>query len=124
MAGRGSVLLSAWIDGRWLLDCLEVPPIQEELLDEVGESQDRYRGAMATCGDADEGISNHCGEELQAYGIVAVAEELADAEMLLDPAEQELDLPAPLVELADLDGGARQVIGQKGDAVAFVALET
>ena len=51
-------------------------------------------------------IGDHGGKDLQADGIAVVAEQLADLEMLLDPAEQELDLPASLVELADLDSGA------------------
>ena len=40
-----------------------------------------------------QGVGDHRGQQLQSDGIVVVAEELADLEMLLDPAEEQLDIP-------------------------------
>src|SRR5262245_65992637 len=42
--------------------------------------------------------------------------------MLLDPAEQEFDLPAHFVEAGNLDGGAGQIVGEKGEDGTIVAL--
>lgn len=47
----------------------------------------------------------------------------ADVEMLFDPAKQKLDLPSGLVEGGDVDGGALEVIGQKGDSFAVGSLD-
>src|SRR5665647_1180278 len=43
--------------------------------------------------------------------------------MLLDPAEQELDLPAALVEGRNLDRRAFEIVGDESDRPAFVALD-
>jgi len=39
-------------------------------------------------------IGDHGGEDLQADGVFVPAEELADAQIAADPAEQQFDLPA------------------------------
>src|SRR5216683_1435434 len=59
-------------------------------------------------------------------GEQASADEFGEAdgrhlEMLLEPAEQQLDLPACLVEAADLDGRALEVVGEEGDLGSVVA---
>jgi hypothetical protein len=54
---------------------------------------------IETCSDTQEQVGDHRGDDLQANGVVIGAEEFADIEMLLNPAEQELDLPACLVEV-------------------------
>src|SRR6476659_126328 len=56
--------------------------------------------------DCDKHQSNHGGEYLQAHGVLVEGDELTDAEVLLDPAEQELDLPARLVGGGKLSGAA------------------
>src|SRR5215475_12137008 len=40
--------------------------------------------------------------------------------MLLDPAEQQFDLPAALVECRDLDRRAAHIVGDEGDEAALV----
>src|SRR5215467_3971776 len=76
---------------------------------------------MQAGGDAQQEISDHGGEDLQPDGIFVLAKEFADAQMLLDPTEQEFDLPAAFVEGSDLDGGASQVIGDERDRPTLVA---
>ena len=46
-------------------------------------------------------------EDLDFDGILGAAEEGFDLQVLLDPLEEELDLPALLVERGDLDAGDR-----------------
>ena len=90
--------------------------------DEIEEAQDGQAAATEAGGNADQSIGDHRGQQLQADGVVAVAEELADVEMLLDPAEQQFDLPAAFVERCDFDRRAFEVIGQEIDrATALMA---
>ena len=43
---------------------------------------------------------------------------MADFQRLLDPAEEQLDLPAALVELGDLLGGGVEVVGEDAQRLA------
>jgi len=43
--------------------------------------------------------------------------------MLLDPPEQQFDLPAALVEGGDVDGGALEIVGDEGEGGCVVTLE-
>lgn len=113
---------SAWVDWRWALDGGDVATLEEAADDEVREALDRQGDTMSAGGDAQQRIGDHRGEELEADGIVVVAEELADLQMLLDPTEQELDLPAAFVEGGDLGGRAHEVVCEKRDRVAAVTL--
>ena len=51
--------------------------------------------------------------DLDAHGIFAAAEKAADLEVLLQPFEQQLDLPTLLIELGNFGGGAVQVVGDQ-----------
>jgi len=76
---------------------------KRRLANEFGEAQVQHCQGIQTSCEAQEQIGNHRGDDLQADGIVIVADELAKIEMLLDPAKQEFDLPAALVESRDFD---------------------
>ena len=56
--------------------------------------------------------------DLSLHGVLACAEKVLDAQVLLDPLEEEFDLPAVFVE--SCDGGGRQtgVVGQKDQSLA------
>ena len=96
---------------------------EEELADQIGETQKRHANLVDVGGDAQQCKGDHRGEQLQANGVVVVAEEFADFEVLLDPAEQQFDLPAALVERANRDGRAFEIVGQQRDLLAVFALE-
>jgi hypothetical protein len=51
--------------------------------------------------DGDEHVGGHGAPYLRLHGVLAVAEEMLDAQMLLDPLEEQLDLPATLVQRRD-----------------------
>ena len=53
-------------------------------------------------------------------GVLRGSQEALDPEVLLDPLEEEFDLPAHLVEPADVDGGDQHAVGH--EAQAFVRL--
>src|SRR6185437_221831 len=82
--------------------------------DQVGETDCRQGNAAIAGGDAQQEIGDHAGDDLEADGVWRAAEEFAQLEMLLDPAEQELDLPAQLVERGDLEGRAVEIVGDEG----------
>ena len=42
--------------------------------------------------------------------------------MLLDPLEEQLDLPAQTVELGDGEGGQREVVGEKDQSLAGLGI--
>src|SRR5215475_10581373 len=94
---------------------------EQELADELSETDWQHGDAVDPRRDAQQQIGDHRREDLQPNGVLVVAEELADREMLLDPAEQQFDLPSALVERGDLHGRALKIIGEQGDAAAFVA---
>jgi len=56
--------------------------------------------------------------QLRLHSVLAGAEKGFDAQVLLDPLEEQFDLPAQLVELRNCQGGQREVVGQK-DKVPF-----
>ena len=56
--------------------------------------------------------------DLDADGVFAAPEKAADFEVLLEPFEQELDLPTLFIERGNLLGRPLGVIGQDGTAPA------
>jgi hypothetical protein len=86
---------------------------EQKLADEFGQPNGKHFDAVGLRGDAQQQVGNHCSKHLEADRVVVGAEELADIEMLLDPAEQQLDLPSALVEGSDLDGAAGKVVWSK-----------
>jgi hypothetical protein len=51
--------------------------------------------------------------DLGAHGVFAATEKAADVEVLLEPFEQQFDVPALLVEPGDVDGRVLQVVGER-----------
>ena len=70
---------------------------------------------------SDQAISDDGDIYLRLYGILRSAPELLDFEMLLQPLEEQLDLPAVLVELCDQQGFETYGIGQEHE-LAFLLL--
>src|SRR6267154_4082549 len=108
----------------WLVDVSDGSSGEQASADEFGEADGGHLEEAVSGGDAQQEVGNHGGQQLQSDGVGVATEEGRDLEMLLDPSEQQLDLPAPLVEAADLDGGALEVVGEEGDLGSVVALET
>src|SRR6266511_2702656 len=87
-----------------------------EMLEGGGEASEEERGAS---GEA-EGAGGEQGQEMdqdgqpdrQFDGVLGVAEEPWQMEVALQPAQKELDLPAPEVDLDDLGGGEVPAIGE------------
>src|SRR5882757_9440208 len=96
---------------------------EQALANELSEAQVQHSQGIQTPREAQEQIGDHRSDDLQANGVVVLAHELAKVEMLLDPAEQEFDLPAPLVEGRNLNRGAFEIVGDKSNRSAHVTFD-
>lgn len=99
-------------------------PGEEELPSEFGEAQSRHFDVIEACCNTQEQVGDHRRDDLQADGIFVGAEEFSDVEMLLDPTEQEFDLPSRLIEAGDLDCRALEIVADEGDGFTGVWLES
>jgi len=63
--------------------------------------------------NGDEQVNGDSAPDLGAHGVLTRAVESFDAQMLLDPFEEQFDLPAAMIELCNRQGGHGEVVGQK-----------
>ena len=63
--------------------------------------------------DGDQHVSGNVAPDLRFDRILAVADETFDTQMLLDPLEEQLDLPAAFVQCGDRQCGQGRVVGQE-----------
>ena len=68
--------------------------------------------------DSDQDIGGHCAPDLRLHSVLARAQKTLDAQMLLDPFEEQLDLPTVLVECSDHQWRQGRVVGQKHQRLA------
>ena len=69
---------------------------------QAGEGERAGDGALSSLSQPQQQKSDQRDGDLDAHGVFAGAEEAADLEGLLDPAEEQLDRPATFVEIGDL----------------------
>ena len=70
-------------------------------------------GGVGFLEQAQQAKSDQGGIDLDLHGIFATSEECLDLEVLLDPLEEQFDLPTLLVEFSDLSGGTSMVVGHQ-----------
>ena len=98
-----------------LLRTLEKLP--QVVIDEQGAAQDAHdleHGSVqmqVVLNDGDEAIRDNGNMDLYSYGILGVAPEPFDTQMLLDPFEEQLHLPAVAVKQPDILGLEIEVVG-------------
>ena len=73
--------------------------------------------------DGHQHVGGHGDPYLALDGILGSAEETLDAQVLLDPLEEQFYLPAAAVELGDRERGQRKIVGQEHQRLAFLGLE-
>ena len=94
-----------------------IEKFQKVVLDQQGTAQDAHNlkdGSVqleVVLDDGDKAICDDGDMDLYPYGILAVAPETFDAEMLLDPFEEKLDLPAVTVQQGDVLCRKVEVVG-------------
>ena len=79
--------------------------------------------AEALADDRHEDINRDRDPDLGLHGVLAGAEEGLDPQVLLDPFEEQLDLPAAFVDLGDGKRGQREVIGQELESLAGLLIQ-
>ncbi len=80
----------------------------------------RQRGTFFQ--DCNEHVGAHSDPYLCLHGVLAVTEEALDSQMLLDPFEEQLHLPALTIECRDQWRAERKIVGQKHHALAGLGL--
>ena len=68
--------------------------------------------------DGNEHVGGYGAPNLRLHRVLARAQEFLDAQMLLDPFEEQLHLPAILVERGDRERGQCCVVGEKYQRLA------
>ena len=86
-------------------------PVDEILGDEAGEREQAGDAVLQGVSGAQKQKRNQCDGDLNANGVFGCTEEVPNFETVLDPSEEQLDLPASLVEFGDFVGGRVQIIG-------------
>ena len=65
--------------------------------------------------NGNQNVGRHGAPDLRLDGVLAVAQELLDAQVLLDPFEEQLDLPAVLVQGRNSQRRQHEVVGQEDE---------
>ena len=68
--------------------------------------------------DGDEHIGGHGAPDLRLHGVLAGAQQLLGARILLYPLEEQFDLPAALVQRADRQRWQNGVVSQEDEDLA------
>ena len=74
-------------------------------------------------GDGDQQIRRYGNPDLRLHRVLAGAKEDLDTQMLLDPFEEQLHMPALAVKIADQFGLQGEVVGQKHRALSAVIFD-
>ena len=77
------------------------------------QSVERGVQVEALLDDGDEDVDRDGDPDLGFHGVFRGPEEPLDAQMLLDPLEEQLDLPAAAIEISNDAGRQREVVGQE-----------
>jgi hypothetical protein len=73
--------------------------------------------------DGDQHVGGYGDPDLRLHSVLAGTEEHLDAQVLLDPLEEQLDLPALTIQIGDHFGLQRKVVGQEHQPLASVVLD-
>ena len=121
---ESEAVLAVWRRGDWQwLGCAGVAQVKRaEQVDFELRQEERGAGAEGAGGGGMQQAQQHEGDQrgidLGPDGVLAAPEKAADFEVLLEPFEQELDLPTLFIERGNLLGRPLGVIGQDGTAPA------
>src|SRR6202011_5187152 len=94
------------------VELVEAPGMHDVELNKPGKAQRTADGGLQSLRHAQQQKSDQGDGHLDADCVVGGAEEAGDLQCLLDPAEEQLDAPAALVEIRDLLGGGLEIVGQ------------
>src|SRR5664279_2263628 len=78
--------------------------VHEVGADQSGEGKRTFVNFLGYLSKAEQQEGDQCNDDLDADRILVGADEVSDPQSLLDPAEEQLDGPAPAVQVGDLAG--------------------
>src|ERR1700716_412216 len=107
---------------RWSEQTVDRASVHEIGSDEARECDGACDAALQGSGHGQEEEGDESNRFLNAYGVFRSREEVADFKGVLHPSEEQYDLPAPLVEVGNHDGGSIEIVGD--DAQNLAALGT
>ena len=99
-------------------EVVDASAVHEVGADQSGEGERAVDGSLSGLGQAQQQEGDEGDGDLDAHGVLTGAEEVADLQGLLDPAEEQLDSPAPPVERGDLVGGGVEVVAEDAQHLA------
>ena len=106
--GDFELVMGFWVVRGRFEEVGEGPALEGGLGDEAGDGLEAEPGSGSGLREPQQQVGDERGDDLDAHGILAGAEEVPDLQVLLDPLEEELDLPALLVKRRDLGRPARR----------------
>ena len=90
-------------------------------MNEASDKFDEASRAEMVCaglvGNADQHKGDHGSDDLQAHGVLVDGDELRDVEVLLDPAEQQFDLPAGFATGGKVNSRAADIVADDVEGV-------
>src|SRR5437016_2540434 len=94
------------------VELIKRPPMHEVGADEPGEGERAFDDVLSRLSQSQQQEGDQRDGDLDADGVLGGAEEARDLEGLLDPAEEQLDGPAALVEVSNLFCGRVEIVAQ------------
>ena len=73
--------------------------------------------------NGDQQVGRYGNQDLRLDGVLAGADEHLDAQVLLDPFEEQLHLPTLAVQVGNQLGFEREIVGQKNQALSGIVLD-
>jgi hypothetical protein len=70
--------------------------------------------------DRNKHVSGDRNPDLRLHGVLACAQECFDSQMLLDPFEEQFDLPSLTIQIGNHRGGQLHIVGHESDRLASV----
>jgi hypothetical protein len=70
--------------------------------------------------DRNKHVSGDRNPDLRLHGVLACAQECFDSQILLDPFEEQFDLPSLTIQIGNHRGGQLHIVGHESDRVASV----
>ena len=92
--------------------------LEQAQLHEAQDGLDSHGRARDELLEGHQQVNTQSHEDLRCDGIHAVTEDTADLQVLLDELEEQLDLPAGLVDIGDGLRGPAPVVGQEDKDLA------
>src|SRR5208282_5765378 len=103
---------------RDLKQSVDGAPVHQIGADEAGEGGRSGDGTLPGMSEPQQQERDERNRDLDADGVLGGAEEAGDLQGLLDPAEEQLDLPALLVKIGNLLGRRVKVVGEDAQFLA------